>query len=158
MNRRILLTLGLMGAFLQALAVGASAEVHEVMMYSKNPENKKERNVFIPAVIKIKPGDTVKWISVEKGHNTMSLKKMLPEGVKKWKSKISKDFEMTFEKVGIYGYKCQPHVGLGMVGIVVVDGEGWDANLEALKKVKQKGKSKKVFPKLFEQVDAFKTN
>jgi len=157
MDRRNLLKLGLMGAFLPAFPARANVKVHEVMMYSKNPDNKKERNVFIPAVVKIKPGDTVKWISVEKGHNSMSMKKMLPEGVEKWKSKISKDFELTFDKVGIYGYKCQPHVGLGMVGLVVVEGEGWDANLEELKKVKQRGKAKKVFPKLWEEVEAFRS-
>ncbi|MEM6495256.1 MAG: pseudoazurin [Pseudomonadota bacterium] len=131
----------------------AIAETYEVKMFNKDPENKKLRNVFKPAVIKIKPGDTVKFISVDKGHNAESMKGMIPEGAQKWRSKISKDFELKLDKPGVYGYRCTPHYGLGMVGIIIVEGEGWDQNLAAAKEVKQRGKSKKVFKELFAQLD-----
>ena len=140
-------------ASLPLASIEALAETHEVLMLNKDPENKKLRNVFIPAVLKIKAGDTVKFISKQKGHNTESMKGMIPEGAEKWKSKISKDFEITFDKPGIYGYRCTPHYTLGMVGILIVDGEGWDANLEAARAVKQRGKAKKIFKGLWEQVD-----
>ncbi|MGD1869328.1 MAG: pseudoazurin [Neomegalonema sp.] len=120
-----------------ALAIGLSfigfatvsiAEVHEVQMLNKHPDDKKKRNVFSPALIRIQPGDTVKFISADKGHNTESMKGMIPEGASEWKSKVSKDFEITYEKPGVYGYRCTPHAALGMVGLVDVEGEGWDDN------------------------------
>lgn len=123
----------------------AAAETHEVKMLNKDPDDRKIRNVFIPSLLRIKPGDTVRFVSVDKGHNTESIKGMIPDGAEKWKSKISKDFELTFEKPGVYGYRCTPHYALGMVGVVIVEGDGWDANLEAAKGVRQRGKAKKVF-------------
>ena len=145
-----------------ALAVGlaaavpnpAQAETHEVLMYTKNPDNPKEKNVFIPKVLRIQPGDTVKFVSSQKSHNTESIKGMIPDGAEKWKSKVSKDFEITFDTPGIYGYKCTPHYSLGMVGLVVVEGDGWDANLAEMKKVKQRGKAKKVFKAIWEELEA----
>lgn len=140
--------------FLFPAGIGvALAETHEVLMLNKDPNDKKKRNVFIPAVIRIKPGDTVKFISGSKGHNTESMKGMIPEGTKPWKSKLSKDFELTFDKPGVYGYRCTPHYTLGMVGIVIVEGDGWDANLEAAKAVRQRGKSKKLLEALWTEVD-----
>ncbi|NIP22934.1 MAG: hypothetical protein GWO38_03715, partial [Phycisphaerae bacterium] len=41
-------------------------------------------------------------------------------GVDRFRSKLNKDVSFTFEKPGIYVYKCTPHYGLGMVGVVVV--------------------------------------
>lgn len=134
----------------------AFAEVIEVKMYTKNPDNKKERNVFVPAFFTAKPGDTIRWISADKGHNTASGKGMIPEGVEKWKSKFSKDFEITVEKPGVYGYVCTPHEALGMVGLFVVEGDGMLDNLEDVKKAKKKGKAKKVFAGLIEQAEALK--
>ena len=127
----------------------AFAEIFEVQMLNKDPENKKIKNIFKPAFLKINPGDTVKFISVNKGHNTQSVKGMLPDGAKKWKSKISKDFEITFDVEGTYGYKCTPHYSMGMVGMIVVgDGSG---NLDAAKGAKAPKKAAKAFKALFEQ-------
>ena len=150
----------LLTAFALAVGIGftlpgpAQAETHEVLMYTKNPDNPKEKNVFVPKVLKIQPGDTVKFVSAQKSHNTESIKGMIPDGAEKWKSKVSKDFEITFDKPGIYGYKCTPHSSLGMVGLVVVEGDGWDADLAAMKKVKQRGKAKKVFTAIWEELEA----
>lgn len=130
------------------------AETIEIKMFTKNPDNKKERNVFIPAFVTAKPGDTIKWISTDKGHNSASGKGMIPKGAEKWKSKFSKDFEVTLQKPGIYGYVCSPHEGLGMVGMIVVEGEGMLSNLQQVKDAKKKGKGKKRFAKLIEQAEA----
>lgn len=137
-----------------ALGIPAFAETIEVQMYTKNPDNKKERNVFVPNFVRAKPGDVIKFVSADKGHNTASGKGMIPEGVEKWKSKISKDFELKVEKPGIYGYVCTPHEALGMVGMIVVEGEGMLANLDAVKEAKKKGKAKKVFAELIEKAEA----
>lgn len=153
MRQKLVMFLGLFLMSPPLASIGAFAETHEVQMLNKHPDDKKKRNVFVPAVIKIKPGDTVKFVSGSKGHNTESIKGMIPEGGKPWKSKISRDFEVTFDQPGIYGYRCTPHYTLGMVGIVIVEGDGWDANLEAAKGVKQRGRSRKIFDALWAEVD-----
>ncbi|MEL6504895.1 MAG: pseudoazurin [Pseudomonadota bacterium] len=130
-----------------------AAETIEVKMLTKDPENKKNRNLFSPRIVKVKPGDTVKFVSEDKGHNSASTKGMIPEGAEPWKGKISKDVEVTFEKPGIYGYECTPHASLGMVGLVIVEGEGMTDNLEAAKEVRQRGKSKKVWKEIWAEVE-----
>lgn len=140
---------------LMTSAIGISsafAATHEVLMLNKNPDNKKERMVFIPAVLKIELGDTVKFISTDKGHNSQSDKKALPEGAEKWKSKIGKDFEVTYTVDGTYGYYCTPHRGMGMVGLILVG--DYKTNYDDVKASRQKGKAKKALKKLYEQVDA----
>ena len=36
--------------------------------------------VFEPSFVKIAPGDTVRFVSTDKGHNAETIKGMLPEG------------------------------------------------------------------------------
>ncbi|MEM9732262.1 MAG: pseudoazurin [Pseudomonadota bacterium] len=122
-------------------------------MLTKDPDDRKNRNLFSPRIVKVKPGDTVKFVSAEKGHNSASSKGMVPEGTEGWKGKISKDIEVTFDKPGVYGYECTPHASLGMVGLVIVEGEGMTDNLEAAKKVRQRGKSKKVWQEIWAEVE-----
>ena len=57
------------------------------------------------------------------------------------KSKLNEDVTIKFDTPGIYLYKCTPHVGMGMIGLVVVGGD--TSNKEAIMKVKLGGKSKK---------------
>lgn len=140
-----------------ALALGsfsAFAATIEIQMLNKNPDNKKERMVFIPSFVVAQPGDVIKFVSVDKGHNSVSGKDMIPEGVEAWKSKTSKDFELTVEKPGVYGYICAPHEAMGMVGMIVVEGEGMLDNLDAVKEAKKKGKAKAVFADLIAQAEA----
>ena len=56
----------------------------------------------------------------------------MPDGVTKYKSKISKDANYTFKKPGVYLYQCTPHKAMGMIGIVVVDND--KSNLDKIKK------------------------
>lgn len=124
---------------------------HEVLMYSKHPEDSKIRNIFVPDLLQVNSGDTVKFITGDKGHNTVSDENMLPEGAEAWKSKISKEFEITLTHDGTYGYFCQPHRTLGMVGLILVgDASG---NYQAAKDAKQRGKAKKVYKDIFQRAD-----
>lgn len=123
-------------------------------MLNKDPDNKKSRNVFKPLISVIEPGTELMFKSVNKGHNTESIKGMIPDGVEKWKSKPSKDFALTIEKPGFYGYKCTPHVATGMVGLIICKSDGVMDNLAAAQKVKQKGKAKKVWDAIWEQAEA----
>ncbi len=108
--------------------------------------------VYSQEIVKINVGDTVYWKSTDPGHNVEFISKNgVPEGVEKFKSKVGKDAEYTFSIPGIYAYWCVPHKTMGMIGFVIV-GEDL-SNLEAIKKVKFLGKSKKIAKSLIEQIE-----
>lgn len=129
------------------LASSAFAETFEVQMLNKL---EKERNIYNPRVIYVNSGDTVKWISVDKGHNVAFTKKGVPTGVDLYKSKINEDAEFTFTVPGIYAYNCTPHYGLGMIAFVIVDKDL--SNFDQISKIKYPGKSKKIAKELLEQI------
>lgn len=96
----------------------ASADV-TIEMFTKHPET-NERNVYAPELVQIEPGDTVTWKATDRGHNIEFVTGAVPEGVDRFRSPLNKDVSYSFETPGIYVYKCTPHYGLGMVGVVVV--------------------------------------
>ena len=106
----------------------------------------KEHMVYSQKIVNVEVGDTVFWKSTTPGHNVEFIKGGVPEGVLKFRSAISKDTEYTFEIPGIYAYWCTPHKGMGMIGFVVVGNN--KSNLEAIKKIKYLGKSKKIAQEL----------
>jgi len=134
-----------------AMAGGATAAEIEVKMLNKGTEGLM---VFEPALIKVAPGDTVKFVSTDKGHNAESIKGMLPDGAATFIGKMNDDVAVKFEQAGIYGVKCAPHYGMGMVAMVVV---GTPVNEEQARAVPQVGKAKQVFAALFEKLAATKT-
>ena len=107
-----------------------------------------DRNmVFSSEIVKVDVGDTVFWVSTDKGHNVEFISKNgVPDGVEKFKSKVNKDAEFTFTIPGIYAYWCTPHKGMGMIGFVVVGGD--KSNLDLIKAIKYVAKSKKIAPDL----------
>ena len=119
----------------------AIAENHTIDMLNKLG---KERMLFSKKVISISLNDDISWKSVDKGHNVQFIG--MPDGVAKYKSKISKDANYKFTKPGIYLYQCTPHKAMGMIGLVVVGGD--KSNLDKIKKVKVYGKSKKILKSL----------
>jgi len=125
---------------------------HVVEMLNRNPDDKKQRNVFSPSILRIHPGDTVSFVPTDKGHNSVTIDGMLPEGAEPWNGKISKEVSVTYEVPGVYGYKCTPHYGVGMVGLIIVEGEGMLDNADAARDVKHRGKAKKVFADIWDEV------
>jgi len=101
----------------------------------------KERNIYSPALVKIEPGDTVKWVATDRGHNVEFVRGAFPEGVKPFRSALGKDVSYTFSTPGVYVFKCTPHYGLGMVGIIIV-GETPD-NLSEIAAKKYPGRADK---------------
>ena len=120
-------------------AISASAADQTVEMLNKL---EKENMVFSKKIVNVDVGDTVFWKATKSGHNVEFIKGGAPEGVDKFRSKLSKDTEYKFEIPGIYAYWCTPHKGMGMIGFVVVGND--KSNLEAIKKIKFMGKSKKI--------------
>jgi len=128
----------------------AFAADHQIQMVNKGPDGKPMQ--FDPAFLKVEPGDTVTFVAKDKGHDSMSIAGMLPEGADGWKGKINEEITVTFEKPGLYAYKCEPHFGMGMVGLIEVGGDV--SNLEALKSVKLPGAAKKKMAALLEEAEA----
>ncbi|EAQ13944.1 pseudoazurin [Maritimibacter alkaliphilus HTCC2654] len=136
----------LISAALALLAGAASAETIEIQMLNKGDDGAM---VFQPAFVQAQPGDVIHFVATDKGHNVESIEGMLPEGVEAFKTKFNEDFEMTVDAEGVYGVKCTPHYGMGMVALIQV---GEAVNLDDAADVQQKGKSKGRMADLIAQV------
>jgi pseudoazurin len=141
-------------AALLALALASAAHAAEVEVKMLNKGGDGGAMVFEPALVKLAPGDTVRFVATDKGHNAETIKGMLPDGATAFTGKNGEDISVTFDKDGIYGIKCLPHYGMGMVAMIVV---GTPTNLDQAKAVPQVGKARQVFATLFEKLEASKT-
>ena len=130
------------------IAGGAQAADHQVQMLNKGD---KGAMVFQPDFIQAAPGDTVTFVPTDKGHDAETIKGMIPDGAEPFKGKMNEQVTVTLDKEGVYGVKCVPHYGMGMVALIVV---GKPVNLEQAEAVKHPGKAKKTFAALFEEVPA----
>ena len=106
-----------------------SAEI-EVKMLNKGSDG--QAMVFEPATVKAAVGDVITFVPVDKGHDAAAVKDMIPEGVADFKGKMNETVKVTVEKEGAYVVKCTPHLGMGMIALVVV-GDAAPANLDAVK-------------------------
>lgn len=114
MIRKLAIGLGLV----VALGSAANAETFEVHMLNKGADG--ERMVFEPAFVQAAPGDTIRFIPTDKGHNAEVNKGMLPDGAEAFSGKINQDFEVTLDVEGLYGVICKPHFSMGMVMTIAV--------------------------------------
>ena len=141
---RILIIL-LFGLFVSNFVLAENATVE---MLNKL---EKENMVFSNKIVKVNVGDTVFWKATNKGHNVeFIIKGGVPEGVKKFKSKVGQDTEYTFLIPGIYAYWCTPHKSMGMIGFIIVGNDL--SNFDFIKSIKYVGKSKKIAPELIVQL------
>jgi pseudoazurin len=103
---------------LATLAAGlAHAEVHEVKMLNRGAEGAM---VYEPDHLHIAPGDSVRFVPTQAGHNAASLPALLPAGTEAFKSKLNQPFEQVFGTPGLYGIQCIPHLAMGMVMLIQV--------------------------------------
>jgi plastocyanin len=94
----------------------AAAETFEVKMGADNGMLQ-----FSPSELKIKSGDTVKWVNNKLSpHNVVidSSKELSHENLL---FSPGESYESTFTESGTYDYYCQPHRGAGMVGKIIVE-------------------------------------
>lgn len=100
-----------------ALDCNRSPMTHEVKMLNYDAST-GQIMAFDPAVLHVCKGDSIKWVSTDPGHNSVSLG--IPEKANAWSSEVSEDYTYKFDYEGTYFYVCEPHAMLGMLGIVVV--------------------------------------
>lgn len=143
-------TLALFAASVLYVTIPATAAEHEIRMLNKGSDNLTM--VFEPAFLKIKPGDTVKFIPTDKGHNAESIPEMLPDGATPFKGKMNEETVVTFTAPGLYGSKCLPHVGMGMVALIQVGDEA--PNLDKVKGVKLPGLASKRMATLLQKLNS----
>lgn len=134
-------------AIAMAVSAPAFAAEHVVKMLNKGAAGMM---VFEPALVKAVPGDTIRFVPTDKSHNAESINTMMPAGAAPFKGKMNQEVTMTVTKPGVYGVKCLPHYGMGMVALVKV---GKPTNLAEAAKVSHPGKAKQVFEKLLASAD-----
>jgi len=76
-----------------------------------------EARVFNPAIVYIQAGDTIGFDNMT-SHNSVTY--ITPDGSEGWRGQLGENLQVKLEQEGIYGYVCEPHIGFGMVGVVVV--------------------------------------
>ena len=123
-------------------------KIHEIKMLNKSKIDPKMKMVFEPSFVLAAAGDCIKFLPTSKGHNAETIKKMIPKGAKKFKSKMNKEFLVQLDVEGLYGIKCKPHYQMGMIALIQV-GEVSADDIEKSSKVKQRGKAKDRFKLLF---------
>ena len=136
----ILITL----CFFGGMFLSANAADMSIDMLNKKG---KEKMLYSVNVAEVDVGDTITWQPKDKGHNVQFIAG--PDGWKlPKKSKINAVVEITFDTPGMYLYQCTPHATMGMIAMVVV---GHDmSNLDDIKSVKIRGKSKRKMSELLE--------
>ena len=102
-----------------------------------------EKMVFEPMLLKIKPGDKVRFIPVDKGHMSQTISSGIPEGADEFASKVNETYTQTFKTAGVHAIKCKPHFTMGMIGMIVVgDGPQNISQMENLQIKGNKGKKR----------------
>ncbi|MEL7445133.1 MAG: plastocyanin/azurin family copper-binding protein [Pseudomonadota bacterium] len=138
----------------EAPEVEANGTVIEIQMYTRDPDEPTGMQVFKPKLVTAKVGDTVKFVPTDPTHQSSSLASMVPEGVRGWEGEINQEVSYVLPKPGIYGYQCVPHYAAGMIGLIIVEGEGMTDNLEAAKAVTHPGLAGREFEELFTEAEA----
>lgn len=142
------LSLAAIALSLFAAQAASAAEVVVEMLNRDKVANLN--NVYKPALVKINKGDTVKWVATNAGHNVAFVQGGVPAGVALFTSTFAKEIKFKFDKPGLYLYKCTPHLGLGMVGIVMVGND--KSNLAAVKTVYVPPLAKKRLEPIFAEL------
>lgn len=138
-----------LAAVIVSLASASAAEVKVEMLNRDKATN--ANNLYKPGLVRINKGDTVKWIATSPGHNVAFVQNAVPAGVALFSSGFAKEIVYKFDKPGLYLYKCTPHLGMGMVGLVIVGND--KSNIAAVKAAYVPPLAKKRLEPLFAEVE-----
>ncbi|MDD7969646.1 plastocyanin/azurin family copper-binding protein [Roseinatronobacter alkalisoli] len=118
-RRHSLLLLG-MGASVLALRPSAllGQTQHSVTAHNRAPDG--TQMAFAPAILRIRPGESVRFGHADRGHSFQSYDDTLPDGARSFGGGVGETIDVTFRAEGTYGYFCRPHQAMGMIGFVLV--------------------------------------
>lgn len=153
----------LTGLFLLAGLAMGTAQAETVEVEARNQGSDGERMVFEPALVEIEPGDTVRFVFKDMGHNAESYHpdnrghpNLIPEGAKVFKTGFGKPgetYEVTLNTEGVHHYFCLPHEDMGMVGMIAVGDTSQGPDAEAVKAADVPERAKKRLLELHEKLD-----
>jgi len=151
-RRKILGALGSVPMGLAASPLRAATN-YEITMLSRDRADPARGMHFSPDLLKIPTGASVTFKPGAPGHNTQTTPGMMPKGAQSWRFGFGKTGTVTLSLPGFYGYHCLPHRGLGMVGLIIVEGAGMMNNLAAAKAVKHTGQAAERWQDLWSRAD-----
>ncbi len=111
-----ILTIALAIVLAIGLNASAYAKNHQVKLLTSDGNG--QNMIMSPGYLKISQGDTVTFIPADSSHNVESI--AIPTRAVKFVSPMGEKFSYTFDKNGVYLYKCTPHFVLGMLGVIQV--------------------------------------
>ena len=116
------------------MSTATFAQEHIVEMLNNGDDGMM---VFEPGFLKVEKGDTVKFLSTDMGHNSVST--YVPEGASEWNGRLNEEIVVTMDHEGVYIYKCTPHIALAMIGVIQVgNATNMDAANSSAKEMKSK--------------------
>jgi len=116
------------------MSTATFAQEHIVEMLNNGDDGMM---VFEPGFLKVEKGDTVKFLSTDMGHNSVST--YVPEGATEWNGRLNEEIVVTMDQEGVYIYKCTPHIALAMIGVIQVgNATNMDAANSSAKEMKSK--------------------
>lgn len=135
---------GVLAALACAAVATAEAEERLVRLLTESPQGRFRAE---PALVMIEPGDQVRFRPDSRLHAAKSVGGMQPEGSVRWWGRMGEETLVRFDRPGVYGFKCEAHYELGMVGLIVVGRR--PANWAAAKAVRHPPKAAEAFQALF---------
>lgn len=124
--------------FTLTLLLTSPCQAGDLTIEMLNRDADGNKMVFSQEVVNINAGDTITWLPTSKGHNVEIVGS--PNDTE-YKSKTNREATLTFNDPGIYYYWCTPHKSMGMIGLVIVNGD--TSNMSQIAKARALGKSKK---------------
>jgi len=136
MNKLTLLFTLIALFFIHNSAISAT---YDVDMLNKRDDG--EKMVYSEDILYVELNDTVNWLTTSPGHNVEFIGAPENAELPKKPSKVNKEFSYTFDEPGVYLYQCSPHKSMGMIALVIVDGDL--SNIDDIASTRVVGKSKK---------------
>lgn len=95
---------------------------HQLQMLNRG---KHGMMAFEPTFLNVAPDNTITFLPTDRAHNTRSV--FSPANGASWNGNMDEEVTVMLEEEGVFVYQCDPHLALGMVGVIQVGKAG---NLE----------------------------
>lgn len=122
---------------LSARAEEPAATVRQVI--DLNAQTPADAFRFEPKIVRIKEGQTIRFLGSTGRHTVSSIRGMMPRGGRPFEIRGKPQMDLAFDVKGLYGIRCRVHGRHGMVMVVIVGDEtvNIDAAESALVKVNE---------------------